>query len=227
MNHIQQFVTQYLEKPLSQTDLQLLAKNFQFRNGPCDICGGPCFCLADDNMLVDRLVDPTFPKPVGCFVFTSRRDANLFQKTLNVPLTTWQGRNRWGMYIVVATARPTATINGLNGTIDSRSSLLSSIHRREVYLEGDGSALRLQATGFYVIFHCNTHCSLTVPLTVHSRSLTALTVYSLTHTTHTTHSTHSTHSLHSHRTPTSLIPKRNRQCDCTRPEDISTAYMLV
>eukprot|EP00976_Prorocentrum_cordatum_P085191 1185965-Prorocentrum_minimum.AAC.1 len=117
MNHIQQFVTQCLEKPLSQTDLQLLAKNFQFRNGPCDICGGPCFCLADDNMLVDRLVDPTFPKPVGCFVFTSRRDANLFQKTLNVPLTTWQGRNRWGMYIVVATARPTATINGLNGTI--------------------------------------------------------------------------------------------------------------
>lgn len=120
MNHIQQFVTQYfnhLEKPLTQKQVQLLSKNFQFRNGPCDVCGGPCFCLADDDMLIERLVDPAFPKPVGCFVFKRRRDANLFQKTLNVPLTTWQGKNRWGMYIVVATARPTAHISGINGTI--------------------------------------------------------------------------------------------------------------
>ena len=42
------------------------AENLLFRCGPCDICGGACFCRPNDE-LVERLL--TGLKPVGTFCY--------------------------------------------------------------------------------------------------------------------------------------------------------------
>ena len=82
-------------------------ENLICRCGPCHLCRRPCFSMRSDGDLARRLL--TGRKPVGIFV---RRNTD---ETLGAEmgLTTWTGRNRWGMHIVVASLEPDNVVAGL------------------------------------------------------------------------------------------------------------------
>ena len=72
------------------------APNLLWRNGPCDVCGGDCFCLATDSELMDRL--QTGLKPVGTFAFRLKDHALACTRELEARgLAHWLGKNRWRM----------------------------------------------------------------------------------------------------------------------------------
>jgi hypothetical protein len=80
------------------------AENFTFRCGPCNACQGACFCRGDDE-LTARLL--TGQKPVGSFAYRRKKGAKDEAETLRSRgLSTWTGKNRWGMYCVVAALYP-------------------------------------------------------------------------------------------------------------------------
>lgn len=82
------------------------ACNLMFRGGPCDICGGGCLSQGSDQQLAERVAQGL--KPVGTFAFTTRRKAKEEAEDLkqNFGLTTKVAKNRWGMWVVVATRSP-------------------------------------------------------------------------------------------------------------------------
>jgi hypothetical protein len=83
------------------------ALNLMFRCGPCDVCGGDCLSTAADEELVKRLLSGR--KPVGTFACRQKREATRLAAELQgLGLATWIDKNRWQMYIVVATLDPVA-----------------------------------------------------------------------------------------------------------------------
>ena len=89
--------------------------NLLFRGGPCNICGGRCFSILTDHSLTKRLLDRL--KPVGTYARRSKWHAWALSRLLeNQGLTTWRGQNRWGMYIVVAAAKPDELVPLAGGT---------------------------------------------------------------------------------------------------------------
>ena len=88
------------------------AENYRFRGGPCDVCGGNCLCSTDSE-LIARLL--TGLKPVGYFACHTQTEANELCLYLEgeYDLRTWSGRNRWGMFMVVASLSPETTIIGV------------------------------------------------------------------------------------------------------------------
>ena len=96
-----------LEKSLAHASLIVgpqNAANFVFRLGPCDVCGGACFCRSDEE-LVSRLL--TGLKPVGTFAYCTEEEMLLQRGEMERKgLTCWSGRNRWNMFEIVATLYP-------------------------------------------------------------------------------------------------------------------------
>ena len=89
--------------------------NILFRGGPCNICGRKCFANLSDKQLSDRLL--TGKKPVGTFTKRSKWIANALARSLRSRgLATWQGKNRWNMYVVVASLHPDTAIPKAMGT---------------------------------------------------------------------------------------------------------------
>ena len=89
--------------------------NLLFRGGPCDICGGPCFATLSDKPLITRLLAGR--KPVGTFARKNKWKTCALAKLLqNRGLATWKGKNKWGMYEVVACLHPDTFIPEAMGT---------------------------------------------------------------------------------------------------------------
>jgi len=87
------------------------AANFVFRCGPCDVCGGACLCRPDDELIARA---KTGLKPVSTFAFRSKRRAFSLEARLQQEgLACWTARNRWKMWIVVASARPDEPVGSL------------------------------------------------------------------------------------------------------------------
>lgn len=79
--------------------------NLLFRGGPCDICGGSCLSTLSDRSLSKRLLAGL--KPVGTYARRSKWHAWALSRVLEKHgLTTWRGKNKWGMHVVVASAMP-------------------------------------------------------------------------------------------------------------------------
>ncbi len=88
--------------------------NLLFRCGSCDICGGPCFATLGDKRLIGRLL--TGKKPVGTFARRNKWIAGALDKRLQSRgLTTWKGKNKYGMYVVVACLHPDSFIPEATG----------------------------------------------------------------------------------------------------------------
>jgi hypothetical protein len=88
------------------------AQNLLFRCGPCDVCGGSCFCLKSDADLAKRLL--TGLKPVGTFAYRSVAEAIEAAAWLNsLGLSTWMGVNKWGADVVVAALNPDEVVAGV------------------------------------------------------------------------------------------------------------------
>ena len=88
------------------------AENLLFRCGPCDVCGGDCFCRTTDADLIDRLL--TGLKPVGSFAYRRKSDAlKLVQILSEKGLASWYGRNRWRMWVVLAALNPDTHVDGV------------------------------------------------------------------------------------------------------------------
>jgi hypothetical protein len=80
------------------------AANLIFRCGPCDICGGSCFCRPNDELVAALL---SRSKPVGEVHSRHEDVAREFRSQLeSLGLACWMGRNRWNMFVVVASAVP-------------------------------------------------------------------------------------------------------------------------
>lgn len=89
------------------------AENFMFRCGPCDVCGGDCLCILDDDDLQKRLL--TGKKPVGTFAYKREKDAlKQINQLKKLEIETWYGQNRWTMWVVVAALKPDEVLY-LNG----------------------------------------------------------------------------------------------------------------
>ena len=89
--------------------------NLLFRGGPCDICGGCCLSALSDRSLSERLLAGL--KPAGTYARQSKWHAWALSHVLEERgLTTWRGKNRWGMHVVVATAEPDKPIPQAGGT---------------------------------------------------------------------------------------------------------------
>lgn len=81
------------------------AENFMFRCGPCDVCGGDCLCISDNNELEKRLL--TGKKPVGSFPYESKEEAlTEISRLKKIGIESWYGQNKWNMWIVVAALKP-------------------------------------------------------------------------------------------------------------------------
>ena len=79
--------------------------NLMFHKGPCNICLGECFALLDDKRLSNRLLSGK--KTVGTFTRRNKWEAWAVAKLLQSRgLTTWQGKNKWNVYVVVACLHP-------------------------------------------------------------------------------------------------------------------------
>ena len=88
------------------------AENLIFRCGPCDVCNGNCFCQTTDKDLILRLM--TGLKPVGSFVRLRKCEAEALSQEFNTKgLTSWYGKNRWKMWIVVAALNPDMHVSGV------------------------------------------------------------------------------------------------------------------
>ena len=94
---------------------KLSAYFLQFRGGPCNICGGPCLNLKDDNLLEDLLLYGG--KPVGTFVVTEGENVQEKQKQLeSIGLVTWAGETNPGEKLIVACSEPDKFIEAAGGT---------------------------------------------------------------------------------------------------------------
>lgn len=89
--------------------------NLLFRGAPCNICGGSCFAALDDKQLSNRLL--AGKKPVGTFARRSKWIAGALENLLRSRgLSTWKSKNKWNMYVVVATLHPDTFIPKAWGT---------------------------------------------------------------------------------------------------------------
>lgn len=80
------------------------AANLLFRCGPCDVCGGNCLCRSDAEL---EAAVAAGSKPVGTFCYRSEAAAMRDRARLEARgLACWSGRNRWGVFEVVASAVP-------------------------------------------------------------------------------------------------------------------------
>ena len=91
------------------------SRNLLFRNGPCDICGGTCFSRLGHRALTTRLLSGK--KPIGTYASRSKWRSYALSKLLATKgLSTWRGKNRWGMFVVVASAEPDKLSKEAGGT---------------------------------------------------------------------------------------------------------------
>ena len=91
------------------------SRNLLFRNGPCDVCGGGCFSRSSNRRLTTRLL--AGKKPVGTYACRSKWRSEALAKLLTTRgLSTWRGKNRWGMHVVVASAMSDKVLAGAGGT---------------------------------------------------------------------------------------------------------------
>ena len=91
------------------------SRNLLFRNAPCDICGGKCFSRSGSRRLTARVL--AGKKPVGTYASRSKWRSYALSKLLATKgLSTWRGKNRWGMHVVVASAEPDKLLKKAGGT---------------------------------------------------------------------------------------------------------------
>ena len=89
--------------------------NLLFRNGPCDLCGGSCMALLGDGRLLRRLL--TGKKAVGTFCRRHRSAAKRLEKKLRFRgLSTFVGKNKWNVWVVVATLSPDVLLPRAGGS---------------------------------------------------------------------------------------------------------------
>ena len=114
------------------------AENLMFRCGPCDICGGDCLCQ-DDELLLVQTYDER--KPLASFTFQCFSEMKSYEFDLKaLEFTTWCGRNKMGMFIVLATMQPDrvlvhhdASVRELAFNYDFINELGSVDEMRDVY----------------------------------------------------------------------------------------------
>jgi hypothetical protein len=111
---------------------RITAYNLQFRGGPCDICGGDCFCKNDEDLLT-RIMSGL--KPIGTFPFTSKKNALNFKKEIEEKgLTTYMKKNKWNMWTIVATIVPDKNIEGI-GTPREKAFRMEFINEEDTFVE--------------------------------------------------------------------------------------------